>query len=77
MFKVTTDTNNHISCITKHMWPYNFSICYRIYLKLTEINEIGMPGAIMMNWTIYIFQQELLSMIIIHQRLRISAGDIR
>ena len=40
----------------------NFNICY---LKLTKINGISMPDAIIMNLTIYIFQQALLSLIII------------
>ena len=43
--KVTTDTNYHNSCMTKHNFPYNFNICYRIYLKPAEINEIGIPDA--------------------------------
>ena len=34
-FKFTTDTNNHYHCMTKHILPYNFNICYGIYLKLT------------------------------------------
>ena len=63
--KVTTDTNNHNPCMTKHILPYNCNIYYRIYLKLIEINGIGMLGAIMMNLLIYIFQQELLPLIII------------
>ena len=40
-------------------------MCYRIYMKLTEINGIGMPGAIVMNKIIYILQQELLPLNII------------
>ena len=48
-FKVTTDTNNHSYGKTKHILPYNFNICHRIYLKLTEILGIGMPDVIMMN----------------------------
>ena len=47
--KVTTDTNNHDSSMTKHILPSNFHICYRIYLKLTEINGIGMPETIMVH----------------------------
>ena len=43
-FKVTTDTNNNNYCTTKHMLPYNFNNCYGIYLKLTDINGVGMPG---------------------------------
>ena len=42
--KLTTDTDNHNSYITKLILPYNYNICYRIYLKLTEINGIGMPN---------------------------------
>ena len=45
LFKVTTDTNNHNSCMTKHTLPYNFNICYGIYLKLTDISGIGMASA--------------------------------
>ena len=52
-------------CKTKHILPYNFNICYRIYLNFTEINGIGMPDAIMINETIDIFKQEVLSLIII------------
>ena len=33
----------------KHILPYNFNICYRIYLKLAELNGIGMPDKIMIN----------------------------
>ena len=47
--KVTTDTNNHNYCMNKHIWPYTFNMCYRIYLKLTEINGIGMPNANISN----------------------------
>ena len=46
---VTTDTNNHSSFMIKHILPYNFNICYRIYLKLAELNGIGMPDKIMIN----------------------------
>ena len=34
MFKVTTDTNNHNSYMTKHSLPSNFNSCYRINLNL-------------------------------------------
>ena len=51
--------------MTKHNLPHNVNICYCIYLKGTEINEICMPDTITMNWTIFIFQQELLPLIII------------
>ena len=64
-FKVTTDTNNHNSCMTIHILPYNFNICYRIYLKLSGINGLGMPDAIIMHQTIYISQYPLLSLFII------------
>ena len=47
--KVTTDTNNNNSCMNEHILPYNFNICYRIYLKNTEINGLGMPDAIIMH----------------------------
>ena len=57
--KVFTDTNNHNSCMTKHILPYNFNICYCIYLKLTDVSGIGMTGANMHN-TILNYQQELL-----------------
>ena len=40
-----TGANKYNSCMTKHDLPYNFNICYRIYLKLTEINVIDMPDA--------------------------------
>ena len=42
---ISTDTNNHNSCITKHILPYGFNICFLIYLKLIEINEIDIPDA--------------------------------
>ena len=61
---LTPITIHHL-CKTKHILPYNFNICYRIYLNFTEINGIGMPDAIMINETIEIFQQELVSLIII------------
>ena len=51
--------------MTKHFLPYNCNICYRIYLKIIEINRIGMLGAIKMNLLMYIFQQELLPLILI------------
>ena len=35
--------------MTEHILPYNFNICYRIYLKVTEINGLGMPDAIIMH----------------------------
>ena len=63
--KVTADTNNHNSCMTEHILPYNFNICYRIYLKVTEINGPGMPDAIIMHYTLHIFQQEVLPLFII------------
>ena len=47
--KVTTDTNNRNSCMTKHILSFNFNICYPIYLKLIEMNGIGIPDAIVMN----------------------------
>ena len=47
--KVTTDTNNNNSCMTKKHLPYNVNISYRIYLKLTEIYRIGMPDVIMLK----------------------------
>ena len=62
---VTTDTNNHISCMTKHILPYNSNICYSIYLKLTDINGLGMPGTNKVHWTIYKIRQELLPLFII------------
>ena len=31
--------------MTKQSLPYDFNISYSIYLKLTEINGIGMPDA--------------------------------
>ena len=31
--------------MTKHNLSYKFNMCYHIYLKLTEINGIGMPEA--------------------------------
>ena len=34
-------------------------------MKLTEINVLGMPDPIMMHYTIYMFQQELLPLLII------------
>ena len=37
-FKVTADTNNHNSCMTKHIL-----LITSIFVKLTEINGIGMP----------------------------------
>ena len=43
--KVTTDTNSHNSCITTHILPYNFIICYGNYLKLTDVIGIGMQDA--------------------------------
>ena len=64
-FKVTTDTNNHNSCMTKHILPYNFNICYGIYLKITGINGLSMPGANKCIKAIYKFQQELLPLFII------------
>ena len=42
--------------MTKHKLPCN----YRIYLKLIEINGIGMPDANIMNLIIYISHEELL-----------------
>ena len=50
--KVTTDTNYHNSCMTKHILPYNFNICYRIYLKLTEIIGTGMSNARYILWPV-------------------------
>ena len=35
--------------MTEHILPYNFNIFYRIYLKVTEINGLGMPDAIIMH----------------------------
>ena len=64
-FKVTTDTNNHNSCMTKYILPYNFYFCYGIYLKLIDINVIGMLDSKIINETIDIFQQELLPLFII------------
>ena len=49
IIKVTTDTNNHNACMTKHILPYNFNICYSIYLKLTDEIGIGMTGANIMH----------------------------
>ena len=57
----TTDTNRHNSCMTKTLCL----IFYHTYLKLTETNRICMPDAIMINETIYIFQQDLLPLVII------------
>ena len=50
-FKVTTDTNNQNYCMTKHILSYNFNICccYRIYLKLPEMNGICMSDANIMH----------------------------
>ena len=36
--------------MSEHILPYNFNICYRIYLKVTEIKRIGMPDAIIMRF---------------------------
>ena len=55
-FKVTTDTINHSSCMTKHIFPNNFNICYCIYLKLIGINGLDRPDAIILYLTIYIHQ---------------------
>ena len=63
--KVTADTNTHSSCMTKHILPYIFNICYGIYLKLTDGSGIGMSDANIMHKTIYKFQQELLPLFII------------
>ena len=49
LLKVTTDPNNHNFCMIENILPYNCNICYQIYLKLTEINGIGMGDALMMN----------------------------
>ena len=62
---VSTDTNNHISCITTHILPYNFNICYGIYRKLTDVSGTGMQDANIMHQTFYKFQQELLTLFII------------
>ena len=40
--KVTTDNYTHNSCMTKHILPYIFNICYGIYLTLTDGSGIGM-----------------------------------
>ena len=65
MLKVTTHTNNHNSCMTIHILPYNFIICYHIYLKHTEINGIGLPDTKIMHLTFYIYQHELLPLFVI------------
>ena len=54
MIKVTTDTNNHNSCRTKHSFPNNFNICNCIYLKPSGKNTLDMPDEIIMHLTIYI-----------------------
>ena len=70
IFKDTTDTNNHNSCMTKPILPYNVNMNYHIDRKLTEINGIGIPDTIMVNLSIYIFQQMLLPQIIILKLLK-------
>ena len=35
--------------MTKHILPYNFNIFYSIYLKFTDVSEIGMAGANIMH----------------------------
>ena len=47
--KVTTGNNNHNFRKTKHIFPNNFNICYCIYLKLSGINGLDMPDAIIMH----------------------------
>ena len=47
--KITTDTINLNSCMTKHIFPNKLNICYCIYLKRTKINGLDMPDAIMVN----------------------------
>ena len=64
--KVTTDTNNHNSCMTTHILPYNFNICYGIYLKLTDVSGIGMQDANIMYQTFDKFQQELLTLLLFY-----------
>ena len=54
-FMVTTDTNNHNSCMTKHIFPNNFNIIYCIYLKLSGINGLDMPEVIILHLTICIY----------------------
>ena len=49
LIKVTTETNNHNSCMTKPILSYNFNICYRIYPKLSGINGLGLPDALIMH----------------------------
>ena len=36
--------------MSDHILPYNFNICYRIYLKVTEINGLGIPDSIIMHF---------------------------
>ena len=44
----------------KHILPSPY-----FYLNLTEINRLGMPDPTIMHKTVFILQQELLSLIII------------
>ena len=37
--------------MTKQNLPYNFNMCYRIQLKLTEINGMGMADEIIITNT--------------------------
>ena len=47
--KITTDNNNHNHCMTKHNFLNNFNTCCCIYLKLSGINILDMPEAIIIH----------------------------
>ena len=58
------------------MLPYSLNLCYHIYLKLTEVNELATPVVIIMHKSIFLYQQELLLLSIILALFNMSKSSI-